>query len=150
MSKKKNDGAIEMGSREPREFVNPGWALNWARKLGLELRRQRDRYVIVAPGGEILEPAKLSRADCDSIETLAKAGRAAEVTREADPEHMTPAEQKRAVAMIQAATDNVKAKLRIVSASIYAPPGVAIQPVSSDILELERAVQTLKSLAGVA
>ncbi len=68
---------------------------------------------------------------------------------ERDANSMPLVEQARAAAELKAAADNVRSKFRIAVAGIYVPPGVPVDPSTSDILALDRAVQELKKAAGI-
>jgi hypothetical protein len=79
-----------------------------------------------------------------------KAAKAAGFQVEREPEGMTLAEQARAAAVLKDALHSVKGKLKLVAAGIDLPPGMPVNPSSSDILALERAVAELKKAAGLA
>ena len=72
------------------------------------------------------------------------------IKRVGDDEHLSIAELARKRAHIQAAADRFKAASRPLFASVYMPANVPIEISSADLLAAERALQELKSAAGVA
>lgn len=147
MAKGKNE---PIDPREPQRLVDARWALHWARTIGLEVRKIGSGNRIIAPNGEVLDPSKLTRAACRSIEDGGM-GAPKQVTREIDGENMSHAEQRRFRAKLQANTDRVSAALREVKAQVFV--GIT-EPLlcapTAELLALKRAVDELINSAQVA
>jgi len=151
MAKGNNDGSIEMGSRKPVPLAAI-WVSRRAQQLGLTMIRKANHRGFINP----LTNAEQSfqgiwREDWERIEEHCAQKSIDGVTDrvcEIDGENLSPAEQRRFRAKLQANTDRVSAALREVKAQVFI--GITeplVKAPTAELLALQRAVNELVASA---